>query len=118
MSPTTAAPVLPMVLTEVEAVEVERLSPSFVRVTFAGAELAEMGVDGPWLDQRIKLVLPEEHGVVPSVEGVGADWYAEWRALPPADRVADAVWRDLVPGGPELGVDDILKAVGVVPAKA
>ncbi|KAK8217947.1 tubulin binding cofactor C-domain-containing protein [Phyllosticta capitalensis] len=41
-----------------------------------------------------------------------------WRALPPAERVADAVWRDLVPGGPELGVDDILKAVGVVPAKA
>lgn len=85
-SPTTTAPVLPMVLTEVEAVEVERLSPSFVRVTFAGAELAEMGVDGPWLDQRIKLVLPEEGGELPSLEGVGPDWYADWRALPPARR--------------------------------
>ena len=87
MSPTTApAPVLPMVLTEVEAVEVTRISPSFVRVAFAGAELADIGVDGPWLDQRVKLVLPEEHGAVPSVEGVGPDWYADWRALPPEQR--------------------------------
>ncbi|KAK8186698.1 tubulin binding cofactor C-domain-containing protein [Phyllosticta citribraziliensis] len=36
-----------------------------------------------------------------------------WRALAADERVADAVWRDLVPGGPELGVDDILRAVGV-----
>ncbi|KAK7632021.1 tubulin binding cofactor C-domain-containing protein [Phyllosticta citricarpa] len=37
-----------------------------------------------------------------------------WRALRAADeRVPDAVWRDLVPGGPELGVDDILRAVGI-----
>lgn len=36
-----------------------------------------------------------------------------WRALAPDERVADAVWRDLVPGGPELGLDDILRAVGV-----
>ncbi|KAK8156601.1 tubulin binding cofactor C-domain-containing protein [Phyllosticta citrichinensis] len=36
-----------------------------------------------------------------------------WRALAGDERVADAVWRDLVPGGPELGVDDILRAVGV-----
>ncbi|KQT92128.1 hypothetical protein ASG49_09185 [Marmoricola sp. Leaf446] len=88
MSPTTtaASPVLPLVLTEVEAVEVTRLSPSFVRVVFAGDQLADMGVDGPWLDQRIKLVLPEEHGTLPSLEGVGEDWYADWRALPPPQR--------------------------------
>ncbi len=87
-TPTTTeeALALPMVLTEVEAVEVTRLSPTFVRVVFAGDQLAEMGVDGPWLDQRIKLVLPEEHGTVPSVEGVGPDWYADWRALPPERR--------------------------------
>ncbi|SDS95805.1 NADPH-dependent ferric siderophore reductase, contains FAD-binding and SIP domains [Nocardioides scoriae] len=88
-SPTTSGAAgeaaLPMVLTTVEAVEVTRLSPSYVRVCFAG-DLADLGVDGPWLDQRIKLVLPEEHGVVPSVEGVGADWYAGWRALPPEQR--------------------------------
>ena len=46
---------LPMVLTTVEAVEVTRLSPSYVRVCFAG-DLADLGVDGPWLDQRGKLV--------------------------------------------------------------
>ena len=83
---TEEALALPMVLTTVEAVEVTRISPSFVRVCFAGDQLADMGVDGPWLDQRIKLVLPEEHGSVPSVEGVGPDWYADWRALPPAER--------------------------------
>ena len=50
MSTTPAAPTttdealaLPMVLSEVEAVEVTRLSPSFVRVVFAGDQLADMG---------------------------------------------------------------------------
>jgi NADPH-dependent ferric siderophore reductase len=47
---------LPMLLDEVEAVRVERLSPSFVRVEFGGACLADFGVDGPLYDQRIKLI--------------------------------------------------------------
>ena len=84
--PVELPPVLPLVLTEVEAVEVTRLSPSFVRVSFAGPELADVGVDGPWLDQRIKLVLPEEHGRVPALADVGEDWYAAWRALPAEQR--------------------------------
>lgn len=44
---TVAAPSsLPMVLTEVEVTAVSRLSPSFVRVTLAGAGLGDVGVDG------------------------------------------------------------------------
>lgn len=36
-----------------------------------------------------------------------------WRELPPEERIADDVWRDVVPGGPDLGVEDILRAVRV-----
>ncbi|MBO9522040.1 MAG: siderophore-interacting protein [Nocardioidaceae bacterium] len=55
----TTTEVLPYLLAEVEAVEVERISPSFVRVVLAGPELAGYGVDGPRYDQRIKLVFGE-----------------------------------------------------------
>ncbi|BDZ44260.1 siderophore-interacting protein [Naasia aerilata] len=60
---------------------VERLSPSFVRITFTGPELSGFGTAG--LDQRVKLLLP--------LPGVGFDhlpvedaenWYPRWRALP------------------------------------
>ena len=56
---TLAAPAtLPMVLTEVEVTAADRLSTSFVRLTLAGAGLADVGVDGPLWDQRFKLVVP------------------------------------------------------------
>lgn len=60
---------------------VQRLSPSFVRITFTGRELTDFGTAG--LDQRVKLLLP--------LPGVGLDhlpvedaenWYPRWRALP------------------------------------
>lgn len=75
----------PFVLCEAEVVRAERLSPSFVRVHLAAPELAEFGVDGPSYDQRIKLVFPAESGPLP-VLGRGEDWYAEWLALPEAER--------------------------------
>lgn len=56
----TTTEVLPYLLAEVETVDVERISPSFVRVVLAGPELAEYGVDGPRYDQRIKLVFGED----------------------------------------------------------
>ncbi len=71
----------PFVIATVRAVGVERISPSFVRVEYAGEALAELGVDGPWLDQRIKLVFPHEGGSVPRL-GRGGDWYTEWREQP------------------------------------
>jgi NADPH-dependent ferric siderophore reductase len=43
---------------ELEAVEIERISPTFVRVVLAAPELAEFGVDGMRYDQRIKLIFP------------------------------------------------------------
>ncbi|KAK0856553.1 hypothetical protein LTR03_001290 [Friedmanniomyces endolithicus] len=36
-----------------------------------------------------------------------------WKALEVEQRVKEEVWRDWVPGGPEVGVSDILKAVGL-----
>lgn len=57
----------------------ERLSPHFVRVTFAGEELADFGTAG--LDQRVKLVFPiEGRGFADFPEG--EDWYRAWRELP------------------------------------
>ena len=61
----------------------EQLSPHFVRVTFAGPELAGLGWDGP--DQRIKLLFPGPGMDVVEIPA-GTDWYARWRALPDADR--------------------------------
>ncbi|UUZ61359.1 siderophore-interacting protein [Nocardioides sp. B-3] len=66
---TTSIDVLPMLLTEVEVVSAERLSPTFVRLSLGGAELADFGVDGPRHDQRIKLIFPDPvTGGITSVE--------------------------------------------------
>ena len=78
---------LPVLLAELEVVSVERTGPSFVRVELGGPELAELGVDGPWWDQRIKLVLPDPTtGATPSVEGADASWLASWLERPAAER--------------------------------
>ena len=85
---TTADPTtgpLPMVLAEVEVVSVERLSPSFARVELGSPELADFGVDGPLLDQRIKLVLPGSSGRVPRLVG-DEGWYAAWLEQPEDER--------------------------------
>jgi NADPH-dependent ferric siderophore reductase len=67
----------------VQVARVQRLSPHFRRVTFAGDELADFGTAG--LDQRVKVVLPlPEIGFAafPDVD----DWYAAWRELPAKHR--------------------------------
>ena len=63
----------------------ERLSPTFLRITFQSDDLRDFGDE--CLDQRIKLLLPvAEHGL-PDLTGVGGDdWFAWWRALPDAER--------------------------------
>jgi NADPH-dependent ferric siderophore reductase len=58
---------------------VERLTPTFTRITFAGEELADFGTAG--LDQRVKVVLPlADSGFAHFPDG--DDWYADWRELP------------------------------------
>lgn len=77
---------LPMTLTEVEVAAVQRLSPSFVRVELAGAELADFGVEGPLHDQRIKLVFPNAAGELESFAGADDSWFATWLAIPADER--------------------------------
>ncbi|MFC6017284.1 siderophore-interacting protein [Plantactinospora solaniradicis] len=76
----TATPlVAPWRLFPAEVARLRRMSPSFLRVTFTGADLDTFA--DPGYDQRIKLVFPVPvHGFryLPD----GTDWYARWRALP------------------------------------
>ncbi|ROQ41322.1 NADPH-dependent ferric siderophore reductase [Frondihabitans sp. PhB188] len=62
---------------------VQRLSPSFVRITFHGDDLVDFGDEG--LDQRIKIVLPTEATGYDSFP-TSDDWYGEWRQLPDHER--------------------------------
>lgn len=62
---------------------VQPLSPSFVRVTLTGPDLADFADNG--LDQRFKLLLPAADGGFTHLPR-DPDWYAGWRALPDAQR--------------------------------
>jgi NADPH-dependent ferric siderophore reductase len=76
---------LPMILDEVEAVRIDRISPSFVRVELGGPALADFGVDGPLYDQRIKLIFPVA-GRMPSLAGADETWLTTWRQRPVEER--------------------------------
>jgi NADPH-dependent ferric siderophore reductase len=75
----------PFVLAVATVADVERVSPSFVRITFGGADLADFGTPGRVLDQRIKLVFPAPGGSVPRLTR-SDDWYSAWLALPDDER--------------------------------
>jgi NADPH-dependent ferric siderophore reductase len=94
---------LPMVLDEVEVRTVERVSPSYVRIELGGAAVAEIGVDGDLLDQRIKLILPNAAGALPSFAGMEESWWDTWLRIPEDDRGAIRTYtiRDLVGTGAE-----------------
>jgi NADPH-dependent ferric siderophore reductase len=77
----------PFVLAAATVSSVERVSPSFVRITFSGADLADFGTPGRVLDQRIKLVFPAAGAAVPRL-APSADWYSAWLALPDDERGA------------------------------
>lgn len=66
--------------------DVERVSPTFVRVTFGGDELDELGTPGEAFDARIKLVFPPASGRVPDLGVDPGDWYSAWLAIPEAER--------------------------------
>ncbi|TQL66774.1 NADPH-dependent ferric siderophore reductase [Nocardioides albertanoniae] len=72
------------ILARVSVRSVERLSPSFARIELAGADLADLGNDGPSFDQRIKLIFPATPGVLPDL--APGDWYSEWLAIPDDER--------------------------------
>lgn len=87
------------------------LSPTFRRIVFSGPQLDELAVNGPFYDQRIKLILPNESGHLPRVPTV-EDWYQQWLALPDAERGVMRTYsiRELVrdTAGTRLTVDFVL----------
>ncbi len=96
----------------VTVVAVTRLTPHFVRVTFASDELENFGRAG--LDQRIKLVLPLDtipggYSDVGQDEQAG-DWYDRWRALPIAARNPFRTYtvRRIDPVARELDIDFVV----------
>ncbi|MDP9867801.1 MULTISPECIES: siderophore-interacting protein [Streptosporangium] len=99
--------ILPYCAFHVRVLRTLRLSPSFLRVTFAGEELSAFADNG--FDQRIKLILPLPDGGFTPL-GDGADWYQRWRALPPELRnpIRTYTVRAVRPRRCELDVDFVL----------
>jgi NADPH-dependent ferric siderophore reductase len=90
-----------------EVARVQRLSPSFLRVTFTGPSFDDLAPNG-W-DQRIKVLLPTaERGLRDCPRG--DDWYAEWRALPEERRnpMRSYTVRASRPDAREIDVDFVL----------
>ncbi len=106
---------LPLLLAELEAVSVERISPSFVRVVLGGPELAEYGVEGPRYDQRIKLIFPVP-GQAP-LETLDAAALESWWELPEGQRGPMRTYtiRDVLGSGREtrLVVDFVVHEDGL-----
>ncbi|MGA5760998.1 siderophore-interacting protein [Nonomuraea bangladeshensis] len=73
----------PFHMFHVQVDRLERLSPSFLRVTFTGDDLGHFADNG--YDQRIKLILPLP-GCGLSYLPSGPDWYQQWRQLDDARR--------------------------------
>jgi NADPH-dependent ferric siderophore reductase len=65
-----------------QVARLRRLGPSFLRVTFTGADLDGFASNG--FDQRIKVMLPLPGRGIDDCPS-DPDWYGAWRALP-ADR--------------------------------
>ncbi|MCU1536670.1 MAG: siderophore-interacting protein [Humibacillus sp.] len=83
MTTTALSPVL--LLTGVVR-QVERLSPSFLRIRLGGTGFDEVGPEGPTLDQRIKLFFPSPGHPLPTRLIDADSWYAGWLALPEDER--------------------------------
>ena len=74
------------ILTRVEVRAVDRVSPSFVRVTFGGDELDDFGTPGEVFDSRIKLVFPPASGILPAIDRSSDDWWQSFLAVPAEER--------------------------------
>ncbi|THI97653.1 siderophore-interacting protein [Nocardioides sp.] len=90
-----------MILSEVEVLRAERVSASFVRIEIGGSALAEFGVDGPLLDQRMKIVFPNPAGNLPSFARMDDSWWATWLEIPEDERGSMRTYtiRDVVGAG-------------------
>ncbi|WP_129668357.1 siderophore-interacting protein [Phytoactinopolyspora endophytica] len=90
----------------VTVARLQRLSPSFLRITFTGDDLDQFGYDGP--DQRIKLYIPRLGQGLPDFSFT--DWYTQYRNFDPATRgfVRTYTIRAVRPERRELDVDFVM----------
>lgn len=97
---------------EAEVLCADRISPAFVRIRLGGPGMAALGVDGPVLDQRFKLIVPDPHTGALELPGDGPGWYREWSALDQARRGAMRTYsirrQLLTPDRTEWDVDMVL----------
>ena len=100
------------ILTRAEVRAVDRVSPSFVRVTFGGDELSEFGTPGEVFDSRIKLVFPPASGILPPIDRSSHDWWGSYLAVPEEERGSMRTYsvRELrvTEAGTEVVVDFVL----------
>ncbi|MFT4189369.1 MAG: siderophore-interacting protein [Aeromicrobium sp.] len=76
------------VVARARVVSATRVSPHFARIELGGEELADFGVDGPFYDQRFKVVFPSAGRPAPDLRAYGDGWYSVWESLPEAERGA------------------------------
>ncbi|WP_034592335.1 siderophore-interacting protein [Hamadaea tsunoensis] len=83
--------------------EVRRLSPGFTRVTLTGPDLHRCADNG--YDQRVKVILPLPGGGFTINQT--PSWYADWRALDPAQRnvIRTYTLRSVRPSAAEVDID-------------
>jgi len=107
---TTTRPTYVLALTEVRAVE--RVSPSFARITFGGADLDEFGTPGDTFDSRIKLIFPPQPDAVPPIDRDSDDWWGSYLAVPEEQRGSMRTYSvrelNVTDAGTELVVDFVL----------
>ena len=105
------APTLsPFVIARARVLTVERVSPTFARITFGGDALNDFGTPGAVLDQRIKLIFPAPGRPLPVIpEG---DWYQAWLAVPDDERGSMRTYSirdlDVSPEGTAVVIDFVL----------
>lgn len=106
MSTSTATATLTWRHFDVTVGRLERLSPSFLRVTFTGEDLGEYADLG--FDARTKLLFPVAGGFEHLPRG--EDWFLRWRELPEAQRnpLRTYTTRAVRPVAREVDVDVVL----------
>ncbi|GIH03364.1 hypothetical protein Rhe02_14310 [Rhizocola hellebori] len=99
----------------VEVAALQRLSPSFLRMTFVGEELNTFADNG--FDQRIKVIVPLPGAGVAHLP-TGEDWHQRWRALPEHERnpIRTYTVRHVRPAVSEVDVDFVVHEGGTGPA--
>jgi NADPH-dependent ferric siderophore reductase len=81
-----AEAIVPTVLITAACVHtVERLSPTFVRVTFAAEAFIELPTQISF-DTRFKVIFPGATGAFPEIPQAPEHWYANWQIMPDDQR--------------------------------